>query len=99
MAMTDEKFMETQRRLLRLAVEVHGLDFEGFLGRIAEAEAAGPVVDPTLFRRGARALSAVKGVALAGRSMKEAYEANPRDLVGAVLDAFSVEERAAAGLV
>lgn len=99
MAMTDEEYLETQRRLLRLAVEVAGLDYDGFLERIREAEFAGPFTDPTPFRRGAGALAAVKGVAEAGRAMKQAYEARPREMTGAVLDAFSREELAKAGIV
>ena len=97
--MTDEQYLQTQRKLIRLAIEVHGLDFDGFLARIREAETAGPVVDPTLFRRGASALSAVKAVAEAGRSMKEAYESNGRGMLGAIRDAFTGEELARAGIV
>jgi hypothetical protein len=99
MRMTDDEYRQTQRKLMRLAVEVQGLDFQGFLERIAEAESAGPVLDPTLYRRGAAALAAVKEVALAGRGMKKAYEAHPRELMPAVLDAFTAEELARAGIV
>lgn len=99
MPMADEDYLKTQRALMRLCVEVQGLDLDAFLARIAEAEAAGPVLDPTLFRRGAAAVAAVKAVAQAGRELKAAYEGHPKELLGAVLDAYSPEELARAGIV
>jgi hypothetical protein len=97
--MTDEQYTQTQRTLMRLAVELQGLDLDGFLARIAEAEAAGPVTDPTLFRRGAPALAAVKAVALDGRKIVATYEEHAGALLGPLLDAYSREELAAAGIV
>lgn len=97
--MTDAEYLETQRRLMRLAVEVQGLDLDGFLARINEASGAGPAANPTLFRRGAPALAAIGALADAARLMKSVYEEHPADLLGAVLDAYTPEERARAGVV
>lgn len=97
--MTDEEYLEMQRRLARIAVEVEGLDFDGLLERVARAEADGPVSDPTLFRRGKKSLAAVKALAEAGRQMKAAYLEHPREMLVLVLDAFGREELAKAGIV
>lgn len=97
--MTDEEYLKTQRTLMRMSVEVQGLDLEGFLRRIGEAESAAPVLDPTLYRRGTEALESVKQIALAAQQVQAAYESNPRSLLGAVLDAYTREELAEAGIV
>lgn len=65
--MTDEQYSQTQSQIILLATAVNGLDLDGFLARISQAEALAPILDPTLYRRGAKPLGEIKRLAMALR--------------------------------
>lgn len=73
--MTDAEYMLTQERLFLVAKMVSNMDLDGFLQRINHAEALGPVLDPTLFMRGATRLDAIKRLARAAKELQKAASA------------------------
>lgn len=98
-SMTDEEFMGVRRALMRAAVDVEGLDLERFLERVARAEQGSPDSDALLCGRGTLPLAALRKLAEAGGLMKEAYYADPRASMAAVLDAYGRDDLAKAGIV
>lgn len=61
--MTDQEYQMTQALLLQYWKAIQGLDLQGFAERISQAEKAGPVTDPTLFRDGQKNLALIKDMA------------------------------------
>lgn len=82
MSMDDATYLKTQETLVRAASEIATLDLTTFLQRIETAEGATPVLDPSLFRRGADSLAAVKDLAIAAKRIQHAH----RNLQRAVVD-------------
>ena len=86
--MSDEQYLETQQQLVMLWSVVKDLDLGEFLSRISLAEAVGPIVDPTLYKRGMYKMEVIKGLALAFAKTQEVarrkglYEAAALKLVG-----------------
>lgn len=70
--MTDSEYLLTQDRLTALSRLALTLDLDGFLSRIALAEVTGPILDPTLYKKGADALDKVKGIAVAVKGLQQA---------------------------
>ena len=61
--MTDEEYQSTQDQLVLLAKLANGLDLDAFLQRISIARAAGPVLDPFLYRQAADRMDDVSRLA------------------------------------
>jgi hypothetical protein len=72
--MTDLEYHGTQQGLLLVAGMVRQWDFAGFLERIGTAHAAGPVIDPTLYRAAGEKLSAIEDLARAAATFKKASD-------------------------
>ncbi len=72
--LTNEEYQKTQDALVELCKDVLMLDLVGFLDRIERTEAAGPIVDPTLWIKGAPRLEAIKRCAVALRGFQGAAE-------------------------
>jgi hypothetical protein len=64
-------FGRKPRPLQILAMLVVGMDSEGFLARIETAEAAGPVLDPTLYQEAGEKLAEVKALAKACKVFRD----------------------------
>lgn len=63
--MTREEYIATQHQLMLIAQIINRLDLNSFLGRIETAHALGPILDPTLYRKGMNKMSLVQRVAVA----------------------------------
>jgi len=70
----NEEFITTQRQLLLMASLVREMDLDGFLERIGTAYALGPMLDPTLYKRGVDNLEIVRRIAEAARKFKATAE-------------------------
>jgi len=69
--MNDAEYLQTQMQVLLLAGLLLQLDLPAFLHRIEAAEALGPVLDPTLYRRAADNLAALRETALILNSARQ----------------------------
>lgn len=69
--MSDGDYLATQVVLGNLAGFVIPLDLDGFLQRIGEAEAAGPVLDPSLYKEAARDMDRIRRLAQAARDFQK----------------------------
>lgn len=85
--MNDADYTSTQYQLMVLATIVSSLDLDGFLKRIDMAEAAGPMLDPTVYRAAMTNLTSVKRLASAANEFrKEAVaQTGPAIRLGGVL--------------
>lgn len=70
--MTDDEYTGTQTHLVLAANLLAGLDLAAFVERIDHTGAVAPILDPTLYMRGAGTLQAVRGLAVAGIRVQEA---------------------------
>lgn len=68
--MTDEEYLTVQHQLQAIGGLILGMDLDGFLERIERAETLTPVLDPTLWMRGADKLREVREIAEAVRSVQ-----------------------------
>jgi hypothetical protein len=69
--MDNAQYEATYRTLQILAMVAVDMDLEGFLARIETAEAAGPVLDPTLYREAGEKLADVKALAEACKVFRD----------------------------
>lgn len=61
-------YEETQNQLLMLSrILVENLNLDEFIKTINKAEAVGPVIDPTLFKKGNPNMQRIKNIALAAQ--------------------------------
>lgn len=63
--MSDEEYVFTQQRILMLAAFIRETDTAGFLQRIERMHAAGPIVDPSLYRDGVNRVEIIEQTARA----------------------------------
>ena len=77
MSMSDTEYHDTQGRLIDTAFNLAALDLDGFLGRIRESHAVGPVLDPTLYRAASDGLEAVADLARAAQGVKRSVIEHP----------------------
>ena len=70
--MTDAEYIETRQQLLLLANVVSQMDLNGLLECISHTQTVGPILDPTLFIRGSKKLSAVKRIAQGAQQFQKA---------------------------
>lgn len=61
--MSDEDYVQAQESIVLLARLVQCIDLPGFLARISQAEAVGPILEPTLYRAAMDNLEAIKRLA------------------------------------
>ena len=61
--MTNEEYSDTQQKIILLARFARDLDLDGFLGRIQDAHAVVPILDPTLYMKGHAKLEQVEALA------------------------------------
>lgn len=61
--MTNEEYRKTQTAILNLSKEICKLDIVDFLAQMNLAETAGPILDPTLYRRAQHNLEAMRELA------------------------------------
>ena len=71
--MTNEKYTETQKKILELMSIVRELDLEDFIDSIHRAEAVGPMIDPTMYRAGSQNLQMIKELAEGLQKFKESF--------------------------
>jgi hypothetical protein len=71
--MTNEEYARTQSTLVLIARLADGLDLEGFARRVDVAHAEGPILDPTLYRRGMGRLQGVGKLASATKKVQEVW--------------------------
>lgn len=63
--MTDAEYEFTHQVVLNIARSLMTLDLTGFINRIENAQAVGPIMDPTMYRKALRNLSSLEIVAKA----------------------------------
>lgn len=68
--MSDAAYAVTQQRLMLLAGFVLRMDLDAFLERIQMTETICPLVDPTLYMRGAEKLGQVRDLAVAANEFR-----------------------------
>lgn len=68
--MSEEEYISIQNQLVILAQLIAPLDLKGFLSQLAHAEAMCPILDPTLFMRGAGKLAQVRRLAEAAQEFQ-----------------------------
>ena len=63
--MNRQEYLKTQETIVICSSWILGqkIDFDGFFKRIEKAETLGPILDPTLFQRGAGDMEKVKRLA------------------------------------
>jgi|GEM_PF-1805470 len=92
--MDTETYIATQQQVGLLATLVLRLPLAEFLNAISMADTVGPVVDPTLYGRGARAMHRVETLARAARKyqdeIREIYAGD--DTLRPVLDEIDRED-------
>jgi len=60
MAMDDPEYLQGQKSLTLLASMIAQIDLPGMLERIRVAEDAGPILDPSLYRRAEESMANVR---------------------------------------
>lgn len=90
--MTDAEYLTTQQALVEIGARLIALDLDAFIARADHALALAPIADPTLFRRGAGTLGAIRRLAVDARKMRE----RALDLRGTALDRMVAEAEAGA---
>jgi len=73
--MTNDEYRVTQDLLIQAGRMVDLLDLNGFRDRIRSCQSVGAILDPTLYRAGARNLEAINELAAAGIRLKAAFQA------------------------
>jgi hypothetical protein len=73
--MTDVDYIITQERLRFIADLVTTINLDGFLQRIEEAEAIGPIAHPMLYIKAAAKLDGIKRIAEAARELQRVVNA------------------------
>lgn len=71
--MDGKTYIETQMRIIEMGKLADSLDLEAFLKCISNAEAMGPVMDPTMYLKAMDNLRAIKKLAEVAVKMKAAY--------------------------
>jgi hypothetical protein len=61
--MTNEDYETTVHQLMLLARLVRGMDLDGVLDRISEAESTGAILDPTLYRKAMPKMDLIRRIA------------------------------------
>lgn len=69
--MTNEEYIATQQQLILAAQVINQLDLGSFLDRIGAAHAMGPILDPTLYRKGVAKMSLVERLAKAASEFQK----------------------------
>jgi hypothetical protein len=67
---TDEEYLIVQNQLQAIGGLVLGMDLDGFVARIDRAQTLTPILDPTLWMRGAEKLREVREIAEAVRDLQ-----------------------------
>ena len=77
--MDKDEYFQTQWQLVLQAQLIIGLDLDGFLAAIEQAESFGPILDPTLFIQGGKRLEEVKRLALAAKKFSDEAQRQIRE--------------------
>ena len=72
--MDGKTYITTQMRIIEAGKIVNSLDLEAFLKCISNAEAVGPMIDPTMYMKAMDNLRAIRKLAEAALKMRTAYE-------------------------
>lgn len=72
--MEREDYIITQQQLITVANMASTIDLENFISMISRTESVAPVIDPTLYMKGADNLSALKKLAISFLEVKKARE-------------------------
>lgn len=78
--MTNDEYMDAQRALLLVANILAPHDLAAFVARIDTADAVGPIVDPTLYRKAAARARGLRALAVACQKVQGAAD-ELRDVV------------------
>lgn len=68
--MNNAEYFATQHQLLLMTSLIKEMDLDGFLSRIETAYALGPILDPTLYRKGVENMETVRRIAMAAKSFQ-----------------------------
>lgn len=70
---SDDEYSTIQHQITLIGALLEELDLNGFLERISHTHAAAPILDPTLYRRGADRLHAIEDLARACAKVQAAH--------------------------
>ncbi len=72
--MEEERYIQTQKEILLLIPLIKALPLVDFLNAISHCETVAPIIDPTLYMKGATKLGIIKRYAEALRRAQEELE-------------------------
>lgn len=72
--LSKEKYLQIQMAIIAIGRTANALDLESFIAQINSAETVAPMVDPTLYRKAAENMHAIKELAVALVPVKRAFE-------------------------
>lgn len=73
--MNGKQYIQIQMSLIQMGQQASKLDLDGFMKAISNAETTAPIVDPTLYRRAADNLRAIKNLGKAAQEIQKAFAA------------------------
>lgn len=71
--MNGKEYIQTQMRIIEMGKIADSLDLDGFLKCISNAETVAPIIDPTMYLKAQKNLSAIKNMTQAAKTVKAAY--------------------------
>ena len=80
--MTDEEYQLTQVQLNMAVGIIRSLPLKDFLARLSEAEAVGPILDPTLYRETMKHAKSVHRIAAAALKLQQVANTEEKRHVG-----------------
>lgn len=86
--MNDEQFSRTKDDLIALVASILVPDLEGFLERCSQAEAVGPMLDPTLYRAAAQDFQSMVKSARILRTAQRELQDHVNEMAGRVATRF-----------
>lgn len=84
----ERQYVEAQDKVLIAVLEISLVDVDALIAAIDRADSIGPMVDPTLWMKGADAIRAMGRLMVAAIELKKVVEANRKHLAGATLAAL-----------
>lgn len=86
--MDGKTYINTQMRLIEIGKIADTLDLESFLRCISNAEAVGPIMDPTMYMKAAENLAAIRKLAESVVQVKVAYEQTFKAVLNTAVHGF-----------
>lgn len=90
--MNGKQYIQIQMTLIQVGQTIAKLDLDGFMKAISNAETCAPVIDPTLYRRAADNLQAIKNLGKAAQQVKMAFEEMQQAIAKTAAEVMAAEQ-------